>query len=95
MVALGAVTRCITYLQWVAAFLFVFLMLGGDQMQKMERVEGQEMETTEQKTEVYTDNIHESIANYCIDHDIDIKDIYSFDQQRWNSVLLYLSLIHI
>ena len=24
-------------------------------MQKMERVEGQEMETTEQKTEVYTD----------------------------------------
>lgn len=59
-------------------------------MQKIERVEGQEMTTTEQKTEVYTDNIQESIANYCIDHDIDMKDIYSFDQQRWNSVLLYI-----
>ena len=39
-------------------------------MQKIERVEGQEMETTDQKTEVYTDRIQESISNYCIDHDI-------------------------
>ncbi len=59
-------------------------------MQDIEHVEGQEMNTTEDKTEVYTDNIQESIANYCIDHDIDMKDIYSFDQQRWNSVLLYI-----
>lgn len=51
-------------------------------MQKMERVEGQELNTTEQKTEVYTDNIQEAISNYCIDHDIDMKDIYTFDQQR-------------
>lgn len=59
-------------------------------MQQVEHVEGQEMNTTEQKTEVYTDRIQESISNYCIDHDIDIKDIYTFDQQRWNSVLLYI-----
>lgn len=42
-------------------------------MQKIERVEGQELNTTEQRTEVYTDSIQESIANYCIDHDIEIK----------------------
>lgn len=59
-------------------------------MQKIERVEGQELNTTEQRTEVYTDSIQESIANYCIDHDLEIKDIYTFDQQRWNSVLLYI-----
>lgn len=59
-------------------------------MKSIERVQGQEMTTTEQKTEVYTDRIQEAISNYCIDHDIDIKDIYSFDQQRWNSVLLYI-----
>ena len=59
-------------------------------MQKLEHVEGQEMNTTEDKTEVYTDNIQGAISNYCIDHDIDIKDIYTFDQQRWNSVLLYI-----
>lgn len=59
-------------------------------MQQVEHVEGQELNTTEQKIEVYTDKIQESISNYCIDHDIDIKDIYAFDQQRWNSVLLYI-----
>ena len=59
-------------------------------MQQVEHVEVQEMNTTEQKTEVYTDRIQESIANYCIDHDIDQNDIYTFDQQRWNSVLLYI-----
>ena len=59
-------------------------------MKQVEHVEGQELNTTEQKTEVYTDRIQESISNYCIDHDIDMKDIYSFDQQRWNSVLLYI-----
>lgn len=59
-------------------------------MQKIEHVEGQELNTTEQKTEVYTDRIQEAISNYCIDHDIDIQEIYKFDQQRWNSVLLYI-----
>lgn len=59
-------------------------------MQELERVEAQELNTTEEKTEVYTDSIQESIANYCIDHDLEIKDIYTFDQQRWNSVLLYI-----
>lgn len=59
-------------------------------MQNIEHVEGQELDTTEEKTEVYTDRIQESIANYCIDHDIDKNDIYTFDQQRWNSVLLYI-----
>lgn len=59
-------------------------------MQQVEHVEGQELNTTEQKLEVYTDRIRESISNYCIDHDIDITDIYKFDQQRWNSVLLYI-----
>ena len=59
-------------------------------MQKIERVEGQELNTTEQRTEVYTDSIQESISNYCIDNDIEIKDLYTFDQQRWNSVLLYI-----
>ena len=59
-------------------------------MQELERVDGQELNTTEEKTDVYIDSIHESIANYCIDHDIEIKDIYTFDQQRWNSVLLYI-----
>ena len=72
---------------WLLPF---FSLLGGDRMQQVEHVEGQELNTTEQKTEVYTDRIQESISNYCIDHDIDMKDIYTFDQQRWNSVLLYI-----
>lgn len=40
-------------------------------MQELERVEAQELNTTEEKTEVYTDSIQESIANYCIDHDME------------------------
>lgn len=56
----------------------------------MQRVEGQEMTTTEQKTEVYNNRIEESIANYCIDHDLDPKELYKIDQSRWNSVLLYV-----
>ena len=31
-----------------------------------------------------------SIANYCIDHDLNQKDLYTIDQSRWNSVLLYV-----
>jgi len=54
-------------------------------MQELERVDGQELNTTEEKTEVYTDSIQESISNYCIDHDLEIKDIYTFDQQRWTA----------
>ena len=60
-------------------------------MQELERVDGQELNTTEEKTEVYTDSIQESIYNYCIDHDLEIKDIYTFDQQR-STVIISCSL---
>lgn len=56
----------------------------------MQRAEGQEINTTEQKVEVYNNRIEESIANYCIDHDLNQKDLYTIDQSRWNSVLLYV-----
>lgn len=56
----------------------------------MQRAEGQEVNTTEQKVEVYNNRIEESIANYCIDHSLKEKDLYTIDQSRWNSVLLYV-----
>lgn len=56
----------------------------------MQRAEGQELNTTEQKVEVYNNRIEESIANYCIDHSLKEKDLYTIDQSRWNSVLLYV-----
>lgn len=56
----------------------------------MQRVEANEINTTEQKLEVYNNNIEESIANYCIEHDLKEKDLYTIDQSRWNSVLLYV-----
>lgn len=56
----------------------------------MQRVEAQEINTTEEKVEVYNNRIEESIANYCIDHDLKEKDLYTIDQSRWNSVLLYV-----
>ena len=56
----------------------------------MQRAEGQEINTTEQKVEVYNNRIEESIANYCIDHNLKEKDLYTMDQSRWNSVLLYV-----
>lgn len=56
----------------------------------MQTVEAEEVNTTEQKVEVYNNRIEESIANYCIDHDLNQKDLYTIDQSRWNSVLLYV-----
>lgn len=56
----------------------------------MQRVEAQEINATEQKVEVYNNRIEESIANYCIDHELKQKDLYTIDQSRWNSVLLYV-----
>lgn len=56
----------------------------------MQRVEAEEVNTTEQKIEVYNNRIEESIANYCIDHELKQKDLYTIDQSRWNSVLLYV-----
>lgn len=56
----------------------------------MQRVEAQELNTTEEKVEVYNNRIEESIANYCIDHNLKEKDLYTIDQSRWNSVLLYV-----
>lgn len=56
----------------------------------MQEVKAQEINTTEQKVEVYNNRIEESIANYCIDHDLNPKELYTIDQSRWNSVLLYV-----
>lgn len=56
----------------------------------MQRAEAQEFNTTEEKVEVYNNRIEESIANYCIDHNLKEKDLYTIDQSRWNSVLLYV-----
>lgn len=56
----------------------------------MQRVEAHEINTTEEKVEVYNNRIEESIANYCIDHNLKEKDLYTIDQSRWNSVLLYV-----
>lgn len=56
----------------------------------MQKVEVQELNTTEEKIEVYNNSIEESIANYCIDHSLKQKDLYTIDQSRWNSVLLYV-----
>lgn len=54
------------------------------------QVEAQELNTTAEKVEVYNNSIEESIYNYCIDHSLDISDLYKIDQSRWNSVLLYV-----
>lgn len=56
----------------------------------MQEVKAQEINTTEQKVEVYNNQIEESIDNYCIDHELKPKDLYTIDQSRWNSVLLYV-----
>lgn len=56
----------------------------------MQKVGAQEFNTTEEKVEVYNNSIEESIANYCIDHELKEKDLYNIDQSRWNSVLLYV-----
>ena len=54
----------------------------------MQTVEVQELNTTEQKVEVYANDIEMYLEQYCIDHEIKRKDLYTIDQSRWNSVLL-------
>ena len=56
----------------------------------MQQTEAQAMGTTEEKTEVYNNAIEEAISQYCIDHNLEQKDLYTMDQSRWNSVLMYI-----
>ena len=56
----------------------------------MQQTEAQAMGTTEEKTEVYNNAIEEAISQYCIDHNLEQKDLYTIDQSRWNSVLMYI-----
>lgn len=56
----------------------------------MQQTEAQAMGTTEEKTEVYNNAIEEAISQYCIDHNLKQKDLYTMDQSRWNSVLMYI-----
>lgn len=56
----------------------------------MQQTEAQAMGTTEEKTEVYNNAIEEAISQYCIDHNLEEKDLYTMDQSRWNSVLMYI-----
>ena len=56
----------------------------------MQQTEAQAMGTTEEKTEVYNNAIEEAISQYCIDHNLENKDLYTMDQSRWNSVLMYI-----
>ena len=56
----------------------------------MQQTEAQTMRTTEEKTEVYNNAIEEAISQYCIDHNLEQKDLYAMDQSRWNSVLMYI-----
>lgn len=56
----------------------------------MQQPEAQAIGTTEEKTEVYNNAIEEAISQYCIDHNLEQKDLYAMDQSRWNSVLMYI-----
>lgn len=56
----------------------------------MQTEEAQDLNTTEQKVEVYTNDIELYLDQYCIDHGIKNNDLYKIDQSRWNSVLLYI-----
>ena len=56
----------------------------------MQQAEAQTMGTTEEKTEVYNNAIEEAISQYCINHNLDKKYLYTMDQSRWNSVLMYI-----
>ena len=56
----------------------------------MQNIEIQELNTTEQKVEVYADDIEIYLNQYCVEHEIKHKDLYTIDQSRWNSVLLYI-----
>lgn len=56
----------------------------------MQQTEAQAMGTAEEKAEVYNNAIEEATSQYCIDHNLDKKDLYTMDQSRWNSVLMYI-----
>lgn len=56
----------------------------------MQQTEAQAMGTTEEKTEVYNNAIEEAISQYCIEHNLKNNDLYTMDQSRWNSVLMYI-----
>ena len=56
----------------------------------MQQTEAQAMGTTEEKTEVYNNAIEEAISQYCMDHSLKYNDLYTMDQSRWNSVLMYI-----
>ena len=56
----------------------------------MQQTEAQTIGTTEEKTEVYNNAIEEAISQYCINHNLEQKDLYAMDQSRWNSVLMYI-----
>lgn len=56
----------------------------------MQQTEAQTMGATEERIEVYNNAIEEAISQYCIDHNLDKKDLYTMDQSRWNSVLMYI-----
>lgn len=56
----------------------------------MEKVQGQEITTTEQKLEVYTSDIALYLQQYVEEHGLKEKDLYTMSQNRWNSVLLYV-----
>lgn len=56
----------------------------------MQNIEIQELNTTEQKVEVYANDIEIYLNQYCVEHEIKHKDLYTIDQSRWNSVLLYI-----
>lgn len=56
----------------------------------MQQTEAQAMGTTEEKAEVYNNAIEEAISQYCINHNLEQKDLYAMDQSRWNSVLMYI-----
>lgn len=48
------------------------------------------LDNIEDITNAYLDNINTAIDMYCLEKDIDKKDIYNIDQSRWNSILLYI-----
>lgn len=56
----------------------------------MQNIEIQELNTAEQKVEVYANDIEIYLNQYCVEHEIKHKDLYTIDQSRWNSVLLYI-----
>lgn len=56
----------------------------------MQNVDVQELNTTEQKVEVYANDIDLYLHQYCEEKHIKYKDLYTIDQSRWNSVLLYI-----